>query len=447
MKKLLLSFVFGLVLLSGSGSAHAAAQEGIAAVVNDSVITISDIRDRTDLYLSGGTPVAEQRKQMEQQVLDRLINEALQVQEAKKLGIIVAEEDVTAGFADISRQNNLPPEEFKKRLVGSGIHIDSLYNQIRADIAWSQVVRRKLRPEVNVSESEIDMTLNQIASGTGKPQYHVAEIFLAVPTPAQEADTRDTANKLVTQLTQGASFSSIARQSSQAPGAAGGGDLGWVQEGQLDPALDKVLKSMQPGQVSPPVRSAKGYHILFLRELRQNTSPTAGAEVSPPPAPVADAGPVVTLKQIVIPVGEKDPESVLAVKIARAKSLKDEIKSCADMDKKMKDFPASGTGTIGKGPQNNMPPDLRAIVEKLQVGELSAPIRNPAGVAVIMVCAREEAPPPAQANAALPKFSPDKNDPSSRQKVASTLGMQRLNQLAERYLRDLRATAFIDKRI
>lgn len=435
MKKRLLSLVLVFGLFSTSAFAVTAA-ESIAAIVNDSVITRSDIKNRADLYLAGAAqPSAEQRQQVEQQVLSRLIDEALQVQEAKKLGITVDEGAVTAGFANIASQNKLAPEEFKKQLIAGGTSLDTLYTQIRADIAWSQVVRRKLRPEVDISDTEIDQTLDQIAQGRGKTQYLVAEIFLKVSDPAKDADRREETEKLIKKLTEGASFVTVARQHSQSPGATHGGDLGWVQEGQLDAELDKALKKMQPGQISPPVRTDKGYHILFLREQRRNEAPSAKVE------PVA--GPVVSLKQIVIPLTAEDPDTVVAAKTVRGRALKDEIKSCDDMDAKMKDFPAPGSGDLGTVAEASLPAELQAVIAGLKPGELSDPIRSPSGIVVIMLCAREDAAPDAR----LPKFSLTKDDAAARVKIADKLGTERLNQMAVRYLRDLRATAFIDKRI
>jgi peptidyl-prolyl cis-trans isomerase SurA len=437
--KIQLSLVAAIVFLASATPAFAAAGEGIAAIVNDSIVTISDIRDRTDLYISGahGNVTPDQRKKMEQQVLSKLIDESLELQEAKKLGITVDDRALASGFEDISRQNGIAPDEFRKRLKAAGVNVDSLKDQIRAEIAWAQVIRRKLRPQINVSESEIDMTMDQLAHGSSKAQYHVAEIFLNVPDPAREQDVRAEAEKMVGQLTSGASFSTIAREFSQSPGAASGGDLGWVQAGQLEPDLDKALGKMQPGQVSPPVRSSRGYHILFLRDIHQSASPTTEKST-------ADGGPMVTLKQIIIPVSAKDPTAVINAKRARGEALKGELKSCDDMNKKMKDFPAQGTGDLGKGPQNSLPAQLRAIIEKLPENTLSAPVHNPAGWAMIMVCKREE---PTATAAALPKFSGDKSDENSREDVANKIGAQRLDKMAERYLRDLRATAFIDKRI
>ncbi len=472
MKQRLLPLILGIILLlSGTAKAHASAEEGIAAVVNDSVITVTDVNERTKLYLSGSSQQSspEDRKKMEQQVLGKLIDEALQLQEAKKLDITIDEGQVNNGFSYIAKQNNLSPDEFRKRLKDSGVSIDSLFAQIKAEIAWDQVIKRKLRPQVSITESDIDMTMDQIAQGKGKKQYHVAEILLNVPNAAEDSDVHSKADDLVKQIRDGAPFSGIARANSQAPGANSGGDLGWVQEGQLAPELDAVLKKLQPGQIAPPILSGNNYHILFLRETRNSGDDSVTSSAATP------QGPVVLLKQILIPVTQKDTNNIIKAKMERGITLKKEIKNCDDMDKKMKDFPAKGTGTLGHGLQSSLQQPLLGIVEKLAVNELSQPIQAPGGWALIMVCSRENAPAPQdatststaapqQATSATPQpaagettangsaptpanLSLDKSDEKARENVADKLGAQRLDKMAERYLTDLRAAAFIDKRI
>ena len=159
----------------------------------------------------------------------------------------------------------------------------------------------------------------------------------------------------------------------------------------------------------------------------------------------ADSGPVVHLKQILIPVSPQDPQPVVNAKIARAQSLQAEITSCDLMDAKAKDFLSPGTGDLGRGPLAALPEPLRGVVANLEIGVLSPPVRNEAGVAVVMVCGREGSAAPVAA-APPPRPAP-RSDDASREEVANRLGMQRLDLMQERYLRDLRATAFIDKRI
>ncbi len=447
------------------GKAPIRSRVGIAAVVNDEVITFSDITNRIMLYISGSPdkPPAEAMKKIEQQTLSRLIDEKLQVQEAKDLGITIGEDQVNEGFAEIARQNGMPADEFKKRLLGSGVKPETLLDQIRAEIAWSQVIRRKLRPQVNVSETEIDNELDSLARTSGKTEYRVAEIFLNVADPKDEARIREEATKMTAQITKGASFAQVAKQFSQSPGAATGGDIGWVQEGQLDAKLTTALSQMQPGQISPPIRTDKGYTILFLRDVRQNAVVGAQAAAqpaapAPAPAPVQTTGgdSILHLKQIVIPLGKVDPQPIINAKIVRAQSLKSEITSCEAMEQKAKDFIFDGTGDLGKVALSKMSEGMKAAVAGLPVGTLSDPVRNTDSIAVLMVCGREDiggtpvaaaqAPSPAPA-APSPAPALSKDDEKSREKIAGKIGQQRLTQLQERYLRDLRATAFIDKRL
>lgn len=427
-----------LVLLSLPAYAATDGRVGIAATVNDEVITMSDVSSRTHLYLSGGhgVPPPEVKRQVEQQALDKLIDEKLQMQEAKALGITVTPEQVDEAFARVAQQNNFTPEDFRRRLVADGIRMGTLRDQLMAELAWSQVVRRKLRPQISVSEAEIDSAMEQISRGKGKARYRVAEIFLAVPDAAKDAAVRAEIEKIAAELAKGARFPDMARRFSQAPGAATGGDLGWVQEGQLDPRIDAALKGMSAGQLSAPVRSAAGYHLLFLRDMQQPSAGTAAA----PAAPVAAPSAVVHLKQIAIPVSDKEPQALLAAKLGRAQALKSEIASCEAMAAKSKDFSSPGTRDLGKVAVDALPPEIRMTVDALKVGELSGPLRTKDGIIVLMVCARETAP-----QAAAPATPP--RDEATREQVANRIGMQRLDQMQDRYLRDLRATAFIDKRI
>ena len=452
---------------------------GIAATVNDDAITFSDIRNRLNLYLAGNPqqPPPDVRHKLELQVLDKLIDEKLQMQEAKKEGITVSDDDLAQGLEQIAKQNHMTLGQFKDKLNSSGVKMSTLNEQLRAEIAWSQLVRRKLRPDVAVSESEIDSALEQQAHARGREEFLVAEILLPVPSKEMEDTVRHDGEKIVEALKHGGSFQQAARQFSKAPGAAQGGDLGWVREGTLDDKLDAALKTMHPGQISAPIRTDKGYDILFLRDVHEPgaaaSAPAPQPEAAPQqqaaapaPAPAAATPPetILHLKQITIPIDPSDPAPVVAAKMNRAQSLRSEISSCEQMDKKSKDFVAPGTTDMGRGPLSALPEPVRRAVETLPVGMVSVPVRGDNGVAVLMVCERTEVPghatsaapapaparPPVQAAAPAPHPAAGPGahpaDPS-REQVANQIGMKRLDQMQEHYLRDLRATAFIDKRL
>jgi len=270
-------FAFALFLLFVSMTAHPAASQDlkIAAVVNDDVITIIDllVRTRVAMVASHVPDTPENRQRLSGLVLRNLIDEHLKTQAAKGQGITVDEAEVTERLTALAQQNNLTLEEFKKKLAASGILMDSLADQIRADIAWQMVVRKRFRSAATVSRKDIDDELAQMKENEGKPEYLVGEIFLPVYTPADAAAVESTGKDLMAQLQQGANFNELAQQFSQSPTASGGGVLGWLRPDQLDPGMRGVVTAMTKGQITGPVQTSGGYSILTVFDQR-----TAGAE-------------------------------------------------------------------------------------------------------------------------------------------------------------------------
>lgn len=243
--------------------------ETIAAVVNDDAVSASDVSARLKLIMtSSGMPdEPEIREKMTPQIINSLIDERLMMQEARRLGVTVLPEDIQQGFGSIAEQNAMTPEQFQEILYRSGIAMKTLTDQIEAQLAWSRVIQVRLRPQVDITDGQVDAALQRLEADQGKAQYLVAEIFLPVQAGAPEADARDLAGKLIQQMKEArVPFQRVAMQFSQAAGAAAGGDLGWVREGQMPQEVEDALARMQPGELSPPVRSSMGYHILLLRE-------------------------------------------------------------------------------------------------------------------------------------------------------------------------------------
>lgn len=260
-----------LVLLTAAAFPHTAVArtEGIAVVVNDDAVSVSDLDARMKLILvSSGMPDTDEiRKKMEPQIINSLIEERLMMQEAARLSITVPPEEIEKGFEQIAGQNNMPAGDFKKLLARSGIPTKTLSDQIEAQLAWSQVIQVKLRPEVSITQGQVDAMLQKFQGDIGKPRFLVSEIFLPVENTTDESAAHQLADRLVRQMTEGRiPFQKIASQFSQAAGASRGGDLGWVQQGQLPEQLDQTLSRMNEGELSQPIRSLTGYHILLLRK-------------------------------------------------------------------------------------------------------------------------------------------------------------------------------------
>ena len=263
-----------LSLLVITTSAHAAGNEGIAVVVNSDAITNSDVDERMKM-IAASTGIANNPDMMDKlrpQIIDMLIDEELKMQEARALKIKVSKAEIDGGFDEIAKNNNIPPDQFRQMIEKSGIRMSTMNDQIEAQIAWGKVVAAKIRPKVEVSDNDIDAELEKLKAKMGQAQYRVAQIYLPINDARKEKDIVNFATKLVSQLReQPEAFGKAAQQFSQAPGAKKGGDMGWVEKGQMPAEIDAILDVLGPNQISDPVKSQNAYYILTVKEKRQMT--------------------------------------------------------------------------------------------------------------------------------------------------------------------------------
>ena len=211
----------------------------IAAVVNDDAISVADVASRIRMVmLSTAIPdTPEARKRLASQVLRQLIDEKLQIQEAKRHNITATDAEIKKAIASIERQNNMRPGQLDELLKANGIDQSALTQQVTASIVWAKIVRQLAAVTDPVPDSEVDDTLKHVKQNENQAQSRVAEIFLAVDNPQQDAEVLAESQRLIDQMKQGARFSAIAQQFSQSPTASVGGDIGWVQPDGMSPPL------------------------------------------------------------------------------------------------------------------------------------------------------------------------------------------------------------------
>lgn len=422
----------GLVMAWPVNSALAQDTQGIAAVVNDEVVSAYDLEQRVALLVSstGVDAAGEAGKRLREQVLRTLIDEKLQIQEATKLEVVADPKDVDETLNSIAEQNNMNAGQFRETLAKGGVDIEALMMQIRAEIAWSDLVHKKFMARIVPGDEQIDEVLARMQANAGRPEYLLAEMFLGVESPDDDEEVHRGALRLVEQLKQGSPFNAVARQFSQAATAATGGDLGWVTEGQLSTELDKALTTITPGQFSEPLRAGGGYYILLLRDKR---SASAGGL----------SGIDVEIKQVMFPFMDEqqggklvfvpnptpDDRSVAAA-IARAQSALPPNINCENFTENVNKI---GNGVLGDGNKMmlaDVPHLFRETAGKIEIGVLSPPVLSPQGAHRLIVCKREEY----------------KSKLPARDVVEARLNQEALALRARRYLRDLRRDAVVEFR-
>jgi peptidyl-prolyl cis-trans isomerase SurA len=385
----------------------------IAAVVNDNVITTTDLNNRMRLaILSSGLPDnADVRGHLLPQILRGLIDEQLQAQEAKRLDLTVSKNEIDEAMTRIARDNNIQGD-MRDYIAAHGGSPDALAEQVRVGLLWNKVVQHELRPKVDIGDDEVDAVIDRIRADAGKQEYLVSEIFLSVDNPKDEDQVRQVAENLVGQIKSGANFGAVARQFSQGASAAQGGDIGWIQQGQLSPELNRALVAASPGQVSDPIRTANGFHILGVREKRTVSLGDPGKAT-------------VNLMQAFHPYDAGSKNAVLQDGL----HLRAAGKTCANLDSSLGSFPGWKAQKLGDMNLSKAPGWIADKVRNVPVNGSSDVLITDRGAVLLYVCSRND------------------GGDVDREAITRSIGTEKLELQARRLIRDLRRTAYLDIRL
>jgi peptidyl-prolyl cis-trans isomerase SurA len=379
--------------------------EGVAAVVNDNVISTFDVRQRATMLLlfADLQPTPELLERARTQALRDLVDEQLQLEEAAKFEINVTGDTIDRRMVDMATRSETTLDNLTTALATNGVAISTLRNQIRAEIAWQRLIGGMYGSRVRISENDITETQERIAANARRPQYEMSEIFLPADTPEEFNQMEQGAMRLLEQMQQRAPFPMVARQFSQSPSAAAGGDLGWISANELAPELRPVAERLQPGQVSLPVRTENGVYIIAMRNRREGIPEGAAS--------------IVSLRQVTAPA-------------ARSNSL-DRIRrnaaGCGDLENAIRGIQGASVLDLGQTVEAELSTDIRSRLSGVAIGGASAVVTNGDQANIIVLCGRETG------GSAIP----------DRQQIEDRLREAELSMLAERYLRNLRREATI----
>jgi peptidyl-prolyl cis-trans isomerase SurA len=405
--------------------------DGVAATVNDSVISDYDLKQRIALFVatSGVRPSADSLNAIRDQVLKQLETEQMELIEAKKENITVSAGDVDRAINDIVKSNHISLDQLKNVLAHGGVEYATLRAQISTQIAWSKLVQEQLGDRVHVTPEDVNAELARIKAGSNKPHYLVGEIFEAVDSPEQDAKVQKDMSDLDNQIQAGAPFSSVARQFSQNPTAAQGGDLGWVQEGQIPTELMNRLKTMNVGDVSEPIRAAGGYYIIALHD-RQEPVGTKIAEA--PQAPATPAG-TLPLVRVLFPIGSKPDKTLSERALQVASVVRGQIRDCAHARDAVSKMPGVLYMNLGTMKLTDLSAELQSAIAKAPAGGVTDPVVSSAGVELIVRCDKAV---PKETVMVIP----------TKDQIEEQLYEEQMTVLARRYLRDLRREADVETR-
>ncbi len=238
-----------------------AASLKIVALVNGEIISSEDFQSQLNSFvMNTKIPLNNQTRGMVmQKVLNQCIDEKLKIQEALKNDITITDEEIDAQIRHLEKKADIPNGQMTKVLREAGVNPQTLRDQIKSDLAWLRLIRKKYAMEGSLTQKEINEALEEAKKDLDTPKYLVSEIFI-------KKDHAKNLSDLVYNLRNDNRFELYAMQFSDSPSAANGGNLGWVNTGRLPLALEGRLKKMKPGAVSDPVQIGDGYYILKLNQ-------------------------------------------------------------------------------------------------------------------------------------------------------------------------------------
>ena len=420
-------------------SAKGAPDFSIAAVVGEEAISSYDVQNRIKFIVATAriSDTPDMLKVIRPQVIKSLINEKLEVQEAKKNNITVTPKDLSDAIDSIESERGMPPGTIYSMLAQNNVPKESFEAQIRAQLLWNRLLMHKVRPNVHVSAAELQ-TATQKFSLTPPPkkkeavvpqEYKIAVIALPVEKITQEKSVHALASKLVQQIRGGASFEEVSRQfSSVAANAGGVVESFWVRPNQLDASIAQELEVSKKGTVTEPVRTAQGYTVIKVYDTRviPGTKPKPEAKEEEP------KDTEIQLKEILLKMKpdaqsrEGDIMLQIGADVAKAPGTCTDqsianIADAQDLNIEVK---------YNSYMLSEMPPGLKELTDKLKIGDITSPMATYEGIRLYMLCGRKEAV----------------SKPVNKDLVYSMLIQQKMDLEAQKYLRNLRRETFIDVR-
>ena len=419
--KALKSILYSLIVFCAMGKICFAKppthEARIAAVVNEDSILTTELEDRLKLVIISSQLEnnAATQQQLKGQILKLLIDELLQLQLTEKFDIKTSDAEVEQEFALLEERNGMRKGELEKFLSHNAIPKSVLLKQLKSNMSWRYYIRQRYHPLIQISKAEIQNIANRLENEKGQKQVLLAEIVISFATPEEEAKAKVQANRLVQQLQKGAQFPMLAQQFSHSASATRGGDIGWISlNQQLETSLQEAIAKLAPGELSSPIRTSTGYHIVLIRDQRQ-----AGD----------NSEQLISFLKVFIPWA---PNSTMEEKeklYIRAQQISANAKSVAILERLAQALPNVEAKMMSDTRLNALHPQLREELSKLPIGKPGQPLATPMGIFIFAVENTREA-------------KPDTED-----EIYSRIAEQKLMLVAQRELRNLRRDAFIDIRI
>ena len=356
--------------------------DGVAAIVNDGVVLKSQYREMLELIKmqaeQEGWPLPPDDV-LQEQVLERVIITEIQLQRASVMQLEISDQMLNQVIGNIAAQRGISFEDLPRVMAEEGIDYQEFRHQMREDVTLEQL-RRIIAQDIKVTEREIEKCLADLDDNVVvNSDYDLSHILLSLPETASASQIDDIvkiADDIYTRATDGADFRELAVRFSEGPTALQGGALGWLKGEQVPTVFTEILAPLKAGDVSQPFRTASSIHIVKVNDMRSAVERSQENQVN--------------ARHILITPNQIIDDQTARQQLQDAYNRIKDGEEFGELAKLLSDDPGSGNsgGDLGWAGPGNFVPEFEAVVDSLEIGELSEPFRSPFGWHIVEVVDR-----------------------------------------------------------
>ncbi|RJX70716.1 peptidylprolyl isomerase SurA [Vibrio sinensis] len=397
------------------------AMDNVAVIVNEGVVLQSDINTAMKTLKANAQKNGQalpDDKILKDQVTEKLILDAIQQQEAQRIGVRIDDARLNAAIEEIAKNNNQTVEQLISALSAQGLSYPEFREQIRKEIAVSEARNALVRRRINILPSEVDNLANILAQESGATvQYHIGHIQLRLDDGEDKSKVEAQANELVKRLKDGEDFSALAYTYSKGPKALQGGDWGWMQKEEMPTIFADQIGLQNKGSIIGPFRSGVGFHILKIEDVK-GLETVAVTEVNArhilikPTVILSDDGVKKELQEITREINAGEA-------------------TFGELAQKYSQDPGSAAqnGELGFQTSDLYVPEFKHQIDTLPVGKISEPFKTVHGWHIVEVLDRREV---------------DRTDAALKNKAYRIIFNRKFNEETSAWLQEIRAAAFVE---
>ena len=425
--------VLGLATLAVQGSARAQTRElatqgelldRVVAIVNDGVVLNSDLDAQVDI-------VSERLRQqklelppqnvLRQQVLERLVLQEIEMQRANHAGVKVSDEMLNSALQDVAKRNGLTLTQLPDALKQQGVDYVEYRDEIRKEMMLQILRQRDVLQHISVTSREIDQFLDKQAKAPSeRNEYNVSHILIAVgqeASPGQQEAAAKRAQEVYERAKSGEDFAKLAVAYSNSQTALDGGALGWRKGSELPTFLADTVAKLKPGEVSEPLRTPTGYHLVRLNEVRGGTEAAVENQVH--------------VRHILMKTNELADDATVRGKLEalRERILKGEDFAAVAQVTSQDPGSAAEGGDLGWAGPGTFAPEFEQAISTLRDNEISAPFQTQFGWHIVQMLGHR-------------RF--DNSDDIKRRQAAEAIRASKADEETELWLRRMRDEAYVE---